>query len=152
MRVSIGVTYDTRLGDYQVFEEDDVQELIETLKAADLVVGYNIIGFDYPVLSGYTDFDFSTLSTCDMLADITQLLGFRLKLESVAQATLNEGKSADGLAALRWFKEGDFAKIAIYCKEDVRITKEVYEYGMKHHCIYYTDRKNPKKRLEVNWS
>ncbi|HEX9758876.1 MAG TPA: ribonuclease H-like domain-containing protein [Nitrospiria bacterium] len=151
MRVSIGVTYSTRIGDFQVFEEDDVQELIEVLKEADLVIGYNIVGFDYPVLTGYSDFDFSKLSTFDILANIKQRLGFRLKLENVAQATLNAGKMADGLAALRWFKEGEFAKIALYCKEDVRITKEVYEFGKKNQFIFYSDRDNPKKRLDVNW-
>ncbi len=71
MRMSIGVIYSTRLGDFQVFEEDDVQELIDSLRDADLVVGYNIIGFDYPVLAGYSDFDFSKLSTFDILTDIT---------------------------------------------------------------------------------
>ncbi len=69
----------------------------------------------------------------------------------MAQATLNAGKMADGLAAIRWFNEGEFAKIALYCKEDVRITKEIYEFGKKNHFIYYSDRSNPKKRLEVNW-
>jgi DEAD/DEAH box helicase domain-containing protein len=145
------VIYSTRLSDFLVFEEEDVQDLIAVLKEADLVVGYNIIGFDYPVLSGYTDFNFSTLATFDILAYISKILGFRLKLENVAQATLNVGKMADGLAALRWLKEGEFAKIALYCKEDVRITKEVYEYGRHNHCIYYTDRDKPKKRLEVDW-
>lgn len=152
MRMSIGVTYSTRLGEFQVFEEDDIQELISVLRGADLVVGYNVIGFDYSVLSGYSDFNFGTLSTFDMLADISRILGFRLKLENIARATLNAGKMADGLAALRWFKEGDFAKIAFYCKEDVRITKEVYEFGVKNRFIYYSDRDHQRKRLDVQWN
>ena len=151
MRMSIGITYDTLEGDYRPYEEDDAPALIESLKSADLVVGYNIINFDYAVLKRYTDFDFGRLPTCDMMVDLAKNLGFRPKLESVASATLNEGKSAGGLDALRWFKEGEFAKIALYCKEDVRITKGVYEFGRANKCVYLTDRALGKRKVEVNW-
>ena len=151
MRMSIGVTYDTQEGEYRAYEEDDAPRLIDRLKSADIVVGYNVINFDYGVLKGYTDFDFARVKTCDMMVELTKLLGFRPKLESVASATLNEGKSADGLAALRWFKEGEFAKIALYCKEDVRITKEVYEFGHKNKFVYITDRALGKRKVEVDW-
>ncbi len=151
MRMSIGVTYDTREGDYRAHEEDDAKALIEKLKSADLVVGYNIINFDYAVLKRYTDFDLTRLPTCDMMVDLAQALGFRPKLESVAVATLNEGKTADGMAALRWFKEGEFAKIALYCKEDVRITKEIFEFGHTNKFVYLTDKTLGKRKVEVNW-
>ncbi len=151
MRVSIGVTYSSEKGKFRVFEEEDMPALITELKEADLVIGYNIIGFDYPVLSYYSSFDFSTLPTCDLMVDIRKSTGKRLKLDNVAQTTLNLGKSADGLLALKWFHEGAFAKIALYCKEDVRITRDVHLFGQKNRWVYYMDKNQEIKKAEVYW-
>ena len=116
MRVSFGVTYSTKEDRFKGYEEDDIPALITALSSADLVVGYNSIGFDYPVLSAYTKLDFSKLPTLDLMADLRSTLGFRPKLDSIAMATLKTGKSAEGLMAIKWFQEGDYGKIALYCK------------------------------------
>ena len=151
MRVSFGVTYSTASGRFTGYEEADVPALIAALRSADLVVGYNILGFDYAVLSAYTDFDLTTLPSLDLMANIAAALGFRPKLDNLAQATLNTGKSAHGLMALQWFKEGQFAKIALYCKEDVRITRDLHRFGQKNGFIYYTDRTNRRRKVAVKW-
>lgn len=151
MRVSIGVTYSSEKDQFKVFEEDDMPALISELKRADLVVGYNIIGFDYPVLSYYSGFDFLTLPSCDLMADLKKSTGRRLKLDNVAQTTLQAGKSADGLLALKWFQEGEFAKIALYCREDVRVTRDVHLFGQSNHFVYYTDKNNAVKKAGVHW-
>ncbi len=151
MRVSIGVTYSSSTKQFKVFEEEDMSALISDLKEADLVVGYNIVGFDYPVLSYYSAFDFSGLPTCDLMVDIKNSTGRRIKLDNVAQTTLNLGKSADGLLALKWFEEGAFAKIALYCKEDVRITRDVHLFGQQNHFVYYTDKNQEVQKAAVPW-
>ncbi|MFQ5543273.1 MAG: helicase [Nitrospiria bacterium] len=152
MGVSFGVTYSTKEQRFQGFEEEDMPLLINTLKAADLVVGYNIIGFDYPVLTAYSDFDFSTLPTCDLMVDLQSIIGFRPKLDNIALATVKIGKSADGLMALRWFQEGEFAKIALYCKEDVRVTRDVHIFGCQNKFVYYTDKAKQRLKARVNWA
>ncbi len=151
MRVSFGVTYSSTSKTFKGFEEEDVPALIAELKSADLVVGYNIIGFDYPVLSYYSALDFSTLPSFDLMADLKKRTGLRLKLDNVAGATLHTGKSAHGLTALKWFREGKFAKIALYCKEDVRITRNLHLFGCKNQFIYYHDKKNQLKKVAVDW-
>jgi len=130
MRVSFGVTYSTKEGTFKGFEENDIPALISELLLADLVIGYNIIGFDYPVLSAYTDHDFSKLPTLDLMSNLKARMNTRLKLDNLAQSTLGTGKSAHGLMALQWFNEGAFAKIALYCKEDVRITRDLHLFGL----------------------
>ncbi len=152
MRVSIGVSYSTKEKRFKGYEEDDIASLIAELSAADLVVGYNIIGFDYPVLSAYTDLDFSKLPTLDLMADLRATLGFRPKLDTIAMATLKTGKSAEGLMAIKWFQEGAFGKIALYCKEDVRITRDLHFFGCKNKFVYYTDKMNRPAKAPVNWS
>lgn len=151
MRVSFAVTYSTREACFRGFEEDDMPALLSELSSADRVIGYNLLGFDYAVMSAYTDNDLSSLPTLDLMADLRPILGFRPKLENLAQATLGSGKTAEGLQAVRWYQEGRFADIAIYCKEDVRITRDLHLFGCKNKFIYCTDKTGQSRQVSVDW-
>ncbi len=151
MKVSFGVTYSSMSNTFRGYEERDIGALLSELSSADRVIGYNIVGFDYPVLSGYTDFDFSRIPTLDLMASLESKLGFRLKLDSLAKATLQSGKSGDGLQAIRWFREGNFANIALYCQEDVRITRDLHLFGCKYRYVYYTDKMQRLVQVKVDW-
>jgi hypothetical protein len=153
MRVSIAVTYSTALGEYRIFEEKDVDALVEQLVKADLVVGFNVINFDYEVLSRYTVLDLAhTARTLDLLVEIEKVLGHRLSLDSVASATLGVGKTGDGLDAIRWWREGRLLEIAEYCCFDVKCTKLVHEHGASHRQLQYVDKFRNKKSVAVEWS
>jgi DEAD/DEAH box helicase domain-containing protein len=132
MKMSVGVTYSTARGDYRIYGEPDVQELIRELQRADLVVGFNILRFDYEVLHGYTPMDLTQVPTLDMLVHLANKLNHRLSLDSIATATFGLEKTAEGLQAIQWFKEGKLAEIAEYCCFDVKLTKLVHEYGATH--------------------
>ncbi|MDC0143763.1 ribonuclease H-like domain-containing protein [Verrucomicrobia bacterium] len=151
MGMSIGVTYSTARGDYKIYGEPEVEELIKELQRADLVVGFNHIRFDYRVLEGYSIFDFSQVPSLDMLIVLNEKLGHRLKLDSIAQATLGCEKSAEGLQALEWYKQGKMAEIAEYCCFDVKITKLVHEYAAAHGHLFYNNRFGNKLKVEVEW-
>lgn len=152
MGMSIGVTYSTRLGGYRIYQEKDVEQLIRQLVRADLVVGFNVLSFDYEVLMGYTILDLpDQCRTLDILVDVETKLGHRIKLDSLAQASLGVGKTGDGLEALRWWKEGKLYEIAEYCCFDVKVTKLVHEYGLKNRQVHYTDKFNQKKSVKVDW-
>ncbi len=75
----------------------------------------------------------------DILEQIKNTLGFRLKLNDLAQATLNVEKSADGLQAVEWFKQGDWENIIKYCIDDVKITRDIYEFGKKNKQLFFKD-------------
>jgi hypothetical protein len=153
MRVSIAVTYSTALGEYRIFEEKDVDALVDQLVRADLVVGFNVINFDYEVLSRYTVLDLAhTARTLDMLLEIEKVLGHRLSLDSVATATLGVGKTGDGLDAIKWWREGRLLEIAEYCCFDVKCTKLVHEHGATHRQLQYVDKFRNKKTVAVQWS
>ncbi|HEY5893001.1 MAG TPA: ribonuclease H-like domain-containing protein [Chthoniobacterales bacterium] len=152
MGMSVGVTYSTRLGEYRIYQEKDVEHLIRQLVRADLVVGFNVVSFDYEVLMGYTILDLpDQCRTLDMLVDVEAKLGHRIKLDSLAQASLGVGKTGDGLEALRWWKEGKLYEIAEYCCFDVKVTKLVHEYGLRNRLVHYTDKFNQKKSVKVDW-
>lgn len=153
MGMSIGVTYSTALGEYRIYTEATVQKLIEQLCRAHLVVGFNVINFDYEVLMGYTPLDLGyNIPTLDLMVDIEKKLGHRLSLDSVATATLGVGKTGDGLDAIRWWREGRLLDIAEYCCFDVKCTKLVHEYGIQHKKLSYTDRFQQKKAVAVEWN
>jgi hypothetical protein len=167
MGISVAVTYSTKLGEYTVYTEDTLKDLIEQLRRAELVVGFNHIGFDYAVLKGNSVFDFTEhLNSLDLLVELEKKLGHRLKLDAVASATLGTGKTGDGLDAIRWWQQaiearekGDrntwaerICSIADYCCHDVRVTKQIHEYGARHGHVKYVDRNGREQTVAVDWS
>jgi len=152
LRLSCGVTFSTERDDFAVYWEKDAQALIEELKNADRVIGFNLIGFDYPVLRYYASgFNFASIRTLDLLQDIHRTLGFRLSLDSIAEASLGATKSADGLMAVKWFRAGELDKVAEYCKVDVDITRQVYEFGRDNGFVNYRSKLGSKLKVTVNW-
>jgi hypothetical protein len=151
MGLSIGVTYSTATGAYQIYGEKQVDQLIKDLQRADLVVGFNNLRFDYEVLHGYTALDLRQLPTLDLLVDLQAKLQHRLSLDSIATATFGVEKTAEGLQAIQWFKEGRLLEIAEYCCYDVKITRMVHEYGVANHQVHYHNRFGKKLSVEVGW-
>ncbi|MBI4829137.1 MAG: DEAD/DEAH box helicase [Nitrospinae bacterium] len=152
MSLAVAVVYDSLERRYTRYFEQDVHRLLDALLAADLVVGYNHVKFDYTVLSAYTDANLSAAArSFDILTDVTARLGWRPKLDHLAQATLRRAKTADGLASLRWWKEGKRDQVADYCEKDVEITKELFEYGLEHGHLIYTLKSGEAARLKVDW-
>ncbi len=152
MGMSIGVTYSTAAGAYEIYEEARVEELIRQLRRADLVVGYNLINFDYRVLTGYTPLDLADhVPTLDLMVDVEKVIGHRLPLEALAQGTFGVGKIAEGLDAIRWWREGKLMEIAEYCCFDVKVTRMVHEHGARAGELFYFDRFARKQRVEVAW-
>lgn len=151
MGMACGVCYSTKTKEYHVYVEDEVVDLINMLKSADLVVGFNHIRFDYEVLRGYSSFNFDLLPSFDMLIDLKDRLGHRVRLDSVAKSTLGTSKSADGLQSLQWVKEGKIDKVIDYCKQDVKVTKEVFEHGL-HNQFVNIDNYGDSKKVIVDWS
>jgi len=150
--LACGVTWSTTRNDFAVYWEKDAPALIAELKAADRVIGFNIMGFDYEVLKPYARTEnFRAFRTTDMLQDIYRTLGFRLRLDSIAKATLGATKTADGLQSVEWFRNGELEKVAEYCKSDVDITRRVYEFGRDNGFVHYYSKLGSKLKVAVNW-
>ncbi len=152
MGMSIGVTYSTAAGAYRIYRECQVNDLVNELMRADLVVGFNVINFDYEVLMGYTILDLpSQIPTLDMLVEVEKTLGHRLGLDAIATATLGVGKTGDGLDAIRWWREGKLLEIAEYCCFDVKVTRLVHEFGRDQKHLLYDDRFQQRQRMDIDW-
>ncbi len=151
MQLAVAVTYHVAANRYETYLEGDADRLVAALRAADLIVGYNLLRFDYEVLRRYTNDPLLGLPTVDMLDDIHRALGWRLKLDDVAIATLGERKSADGLQAVRWFHQGDIQRVIDYCQRDVEVTWKVYQFGQQNGYVQYRDRNWRVRRVPVQW-
>ena len=153
MRVSLAVLFDTIENRFFTFYEDRIDDLISHLEKAELVVGFNVKRFDYRVLSAYTRKDLLKLPTFDMLQDIHERYGFRIALDHLAKETLNANKSADGLKAVEWFRQGRMEELEKYCRQDVALTRDLFNYGMKNgHLIYRKKGIDTRLRLLVDWN
>ena len=151
MGMSVGVTYNTADGSYKIYGEKQVNDLIRELQRADLVVGFNNLRFDYEVLHGYTAFDLRQLPTLDMLVELQNKLQHRLSLDSIATATFGVEKTAEGLQAIEWFRQGKMLDIAEYCCYDVKLTKLVHEFGVSYRQLHYHNRFGKKLTVPVTW-
>jgi DEAD/DEAH box helicase domain-containing protein len=151
MGVSCAVLYDSKSDKFHTYTQDQVQELCFHLEKLDLIIGFNIIRFDYKVLSGLSSFNFSNLPTLDLLMEVHKVLGYRLSLDHLAGQTLECKKSADGLMALKWWKEGKMEKIIKYCTQDVRVTRDLYRYGHENHYLLFKNKAGHQVRIPVPW-
>jgi len=153
MGISVAVLYDSRERRFEAFQEKDVDRLLERLSHADLVVGFNVKRFDYRVLGAYTGQDLLALPTFDILEDVHRRLGFRLGLDHLACETLGRGKTADGLQALAWFRQGEMEMLTRYCREDVVVTRDLFLHGLeKGHLVYREKKTGRRLRLAVDWN
>lgn len=153
LEVSFAGVYSYSQDKFFSFFEQDLSTFEKILLAEKpTIIGFNSIHFDNPVTQPYfRQLQIASLPQVDILDDIYRTLGFRMKLESVAQATLGEGKSGSGLDAIRYYREGNLQALAKYCIDDVRITRDIYNYGCRHGYILYTSG-GEYYRMPVKWS
>ncbi|HLD20627.1 MAG TPA: ribonuclease H-like domain-containing protein [Patescibacteria group bacterium] len=152
MRISVVGVYFYETDEYQCFEEKEFPQLWKRLEKSDRLIGYNSRYFDTPILNNYYPGDLNRFAQLDMLEQIHKALGFRLKLDDVAAATVGVRKSGHGLQAVEWWKQGEIQKIKDYCLQDVKVTKAVYEYGLKYGALAYEDRLGGRKAIPVDFS
>jgi DEAD/DEAH box helicase domain-containing protein len=148
---SVACAWDSREGKMLTFFEQDLPKLVK-LCTERLVVGYNIRRFDLPVLTGY-GLKLENLDVFDIMDETERGLGRRwIKLEYLAQGTLNEGKSADGLMAIQWFKEGKWDILAEYCARDVEVTHKIFRHGLERKFLAVQFPEQPRKEFVTDWA
>ena len=153
LKVSVACIYDSRTDEYLAFEENQMLKLEEYMKKTDLIIGFNVRDFDMEVLAPYLLTPVKNFPLLDILVEFEKVRGHRISLQSIAQATLKSSKSGSGWDALQPYKDGKIAELKKYCLDDVRLTKEVYEYGLKHGKIsFVSNRDYQTHEVAIDWS
>lgn len=137
--LSVICVHDSETDEYSIYTQEELQKLWPLIEKADMLIGYNSDHFDIPILNKYYSGDLSKIKSLDLLKEIKSSLGRRIRLDSVAEGTLGKKKTGHGLEAITWWKNGEIDKVKKYCQEDVRITKEIYEYALKNGLLKYKD-------------
>ncbi len=137
--LSIICIHDSLGDEFKSFTQEELSNLWPIIEKADMLIGFNSDHFDIPLLNKYYAGDLSRIKSLDLLKEVKKSLGRRIKLDTLAQGTLGKKKIGNGLEALTWWKNGEVEKVKKYCIEDVRITKELYEYAKKNGSLKYPD-------------
>lgn len=137
--LSVATFYDSATDTYTTVSIDELSRAWPIVEHADALVGYNSNHFDIPILNKYYPGDLTHIKSIDLLEEIKKSLGRRLRLDSVAEATVGAKKSAHGLQAVRWWREGKIDEIKKYCEQDVKVTKKVFDYALKHGHVKFKD-------------
>lgn len=148
--ISVVAIYDYADNQGKTYTEKEINKLFPILENASYIIGYNITGFDIPVLQGYYPGDVNVFSQFDLMEDIRLKIGRRIGLNDIAAATMDIKKSGHGLMAIDYFKEGKWDELKKYCLDDVLITRDIFEYGIEKKEVFYRN-ESGKVSIPVNW-
>ena len=137
--ISVVCIHDSLTDEYTSYLQEDFPRLWPILEQADMLITFNGDHFDIPLLNKYYSGDLTKIKSLDLMNEVRNSLGRRIKLDTLAEATLGKNKSGHGLEAITWWQNGEIDKIIKYCIEDVRITKELYDYALKNGKLKYKD-------------
>jgi len=137
--ISVLSAYDSETNLYTSYLIEDLPKLWPALENADMLIGFNSDHFDIPLLNKYYPGDLTKIKSLDILGEIKKTFGRRMKLDQIAEGTLGKGKAGHGLDAVFWWKKGEIEKIKLYCEDDVRITKEIYEYALANQKLLFKE-------------
>ena len=138
---------------FRAYQENELAELEKIMAEAGLIIGFNTKHFDYAVLQPYfKNFTLASAPTLDLMEKIEGVLGFRVSLDSLAKNTLGAQKISHGLEALKWFREGKIEEVKDYCLQDVKLTRDLYEYGLNHGSVMFESRVDGLKTIPAAWS
>ena len=151
--IIVGV-HDSQTGEYKSYAKEELQMLWPIIERTDMLIGFNSDSFDIPLLNRYYPGDLSHIHSLDILSEVQKVLGRRVRLQSLAEATLGKSKSGDGMKAGEWWRAGEKDRVREYCIEDVRLTRELYDYALKHGVLKYKDLRDTRDvKLDTsNWS
>lgn len=144
--IALVAIYDYESGEYSSYLQEELGKLWPILERSDLLIGFNSDHFDVPLLNRYYPGDLAKIKSLDILAEIKKSYGRRMKLDQLAEGTLGKNKSGHGLEAIAWWKQGEIEKIRNYCIDDVKITKELYDYAMANQKLIF---KEGREKLEI---
>lgn len=150
--VTVAVVYDYSTDTFKVFREHELGQLENLLIDASLIIGFNHRKFDMPVLQPYMSTSLSELPMVDLLESLQEVLGYRVGLDNVAKATLKTGKTGHGLDAIDYYRSGRIQELIDYCTEDVRITRDLYDYGLQYGHVQIGSKDGRQmKTVAIHW-
>lgn len=136
---------------FRCYEEKDFPLLEEAFRNATRIIGFNSKHFDVPALQPHVRVPLASVPHLDLMNDLESYLGFRVSLDNLAKINLGTQKSGHGMDAITWWREGKMDMLKKYCLDDVRITRDIYEFGKKNGYVVAETRTDPRVSIPVSW-
>ena len=132
--VSCLVLWSARTGRPHLFDANTLSESISMLEASDVVLSFNGVGFDVPVLEGVSGKGIHLKEHLDLLQLIWEAIGKQkgYTLDECGQRTLGWGKNGHGEMAPQLAEDGRWTELLEYCLGDVVLTLELFTYAQKN--------------------
>ena len=143
--LAVVAIHDSETGEFSSYSKEQLSSLWPIIESADMLIGYNSNSFDIPLLNHYYPGDLTKIRSLDLMVEVQNALGRRIRLQSLAEGTLKVGKSGDGLKAVEWWQQGLYDKVREYCIQDVRITRQIFDYAREHKSLKYKDLKDTRE-------
>ncbi len=137
--ISVICIHDSLDDQYKSFLETDLNKLWPILEQADMFITWNGDHFDIPLLNKYYPGDLTKIKSLDLMKEVAKVLGRRLKLDTVGEATLGINKTANGAEGVEMWRKGEIDKLIAYCTNDVKMTKELYDYAINQGKLKYKE-------------
>ena len=146
-------------GDVKFFTEENTGELFNALESVDLIVGHNLFGFDYIVLSPYHSsvdvVEKFQEKTFDTLQELEKVTGIWTGLDDLGHLNLGIHKSENTLKIPAMWRDGKHDEVKAYLRTDLEITKGIYNYGKTRGELKYTHKDYGKiegvRTVKVHW-
>ncbi|HSW89500.1 MAG TPA: ribonuclease H-like domain-containing protein [Patescibacteria group bacterium] len=132
--------------------ESDFQKLWGIFETADVIVGFNSVGFDMEVMRPLYPGKVDDLPQLDLMLRFKEATGHRISLDSIAQETLGKAKIGHGLDAIKYYKEGRLDELAKYCLMDVEITRDLYDWGRTKGKVKFKNKWNRLIETPIDFS
>jgi DEAD/DEAH box helicase domain-containing protein len=136
------VIWSTSSGRPHLYDDNSVYDAVALLESCDLLLSFNGVGFDIPVLEGLSHNSINIKYHLDLLQIVWEALGCKGKgytLDDIAQRTLGHGKTGDGKDAPALAEEGRFGELFQYCLDDVCLTRDLFRFVQEHGGIIDVD-------------
>ena len=140
LTIAIVCIHDSETGKYSSYLEKELPQLWPILERADLLIGYNSDHFDIPLLNKYYPGDLTKIKSLDIMVEVQRSLGRRLKLDTLADGTLNDKKlDGKGGQSVVWWRNGEVEKVREYCIQDLKLTRDLFDYALKNSMLKYKE-------------
>jgi DEAD/DEAH box helicase domain-containing protein len=124
------VLYDTFTAREYVYDESLLESAVSHLNAADLLIGFNSLEWDTPLVQTLSARDVLP-EQYDILNEIWKALGTRVKgykLDDLCKRMELGEKLNNGAGAIELYRQGRFNELWEYCAQDVQLTRKLANY------------------------
>lgn len=103
---------------------ESLADMCALLTGAELIVGYNLAGFDWLTTKKYFS-DSASYNSCrektlDVFSRIRDATSVWYKLDNLLKINALQSKTADGLQAIQWWADGERELLKEYCEIDTQ--------------------------------